>query len=102
MLHPPFPSNDIMCDAFHDGSGFLTHHLALTIGVEAAIRSVNPAVTMPYWDFTIEGEAIVQVRPLARLEMLSLALCRLTSSHINPPAMPSCRCAFCPAWKCVA
>ncbi len=53
-------SNDIMCDAFHDGSGFLTHHLALTNGVEAAMRAVDPSVTMHYWDFTIEGEAIVQ------------------------------------------
>ena len=24
------------------------------------MRAVDPAVTMPYWDFTIEGEAIVQ------------------------------------------
>ena len=52
----PYPTSD----AFHDGSGFLTHHLALTNGVEAAMRAVDPAVTMPYWDFTIEGEAIVQ------------------------------------------
>ena len=58
-----------MCDAFHDGSGFLTHHLALTIGVEAAIRAVNPAVTMPYWDFTIEGEAIVQAGGLPSMFM---------------------------------
>ena len=51
-------SNDIMCDGFHEGSGFITHHLALTNTFEAALRSVNPAVTLPYWDFTIEGEAI--------------------------------------------
>jgi Common central domain of tyrosinase len=51
-------SNDIMCDKFHDGSGFLTHHFALTNSFEAAIRSVDPSVTIPYWDFTIEGQAI--------------------------------------------
>ena len=88
-------SNDNMCDEFHDGTGFLTHHLALTNSFEvncwplkinllqcfhcmapyltsshilflelswlllqAAVRSVDPSVTMPYWDFTIEGEAI--------------------------------------------
>jgi Common central domain of tyrosinase len=51
-------SNDIMCDGFHEGSGFLTHHLALTNSFEASLRAVDPAVTLPYWDFTIEGEAI--------------------------------------------
>ena len=51
-------SNDIMCDGFHEGSGFLTHHLALTNTFEAALRSIDPSVTLPYWDFSIEGEAI--------------------------------------------
>jgi len=51
-------SNDIMCDMYHEGSGFLTHHLGMAVSFEAAIRSVNPAVTLPYWDFTIEGEYI--------------------------------------------
>lgn len=37
------------------GTGFLTHHLAMGVSFEAAIRSVNPTVTLPYWDFTIEG-----------------------------------------------
>ena len=49
-------SNDVMCDQYHEGSGFLTHHLAMAVSFEAAIRAVNPAVTLPYWDFTIEGE----------------------------------------------
>lgn len=52
-------SNDLLCDEFHEGSGFLTHHLALTTSFEASVRSVNPAVTLPYWDFTIEGETIL-------------------------------------------
>lgn len=51
-------SNDIMCDQYHEGTGFLTHHLAMGVSFEASLRAVNPAVTMPYWDFTIEGEQI--------------------------------------------
>jgi hypothetical protein len=43
---------------WHEGTGFLTHHLALTLSFEAALRAVNPEVTTPYWDFTIDGEAI--------------------------------------------
>lgn len=52
-------SNDILCDQFHEGSGFLTHHLAMGLSFEATIRSIDPSVTLPYWDFTIEGEAIM-------------------------------------------
>lgn len=53
-------SNNIMCDEFHDGSGFLTHHLALHNAFEASLRAIDPSVTLPYWDFTIEGEAIAK------------------------------------------
>ena len=38
----------------------MAHHLALTVAFEASVRAVNPAVTIPYWDFTIEGETISQ------------------------------------------
>lgn len=54
-------SNDIMCDGFHEGTGFLTRHFALTNSFEAAVRAVDPSVTLPYWDFTIEGEEIYQL-----------------------------------------
>lgn len=51
-------SNDIMCDTYHEGTGFLPHHLALQVSFEAALRAIDPAVTLPYWDFTIEGQTI--------------------------------------------
>eukprot|EP00595_Chromulina_sp_UTEXLB2642_P002508 CAMPEP_0196765442 /NCGR_PEP_ID=MMETSP1095-20130614/8865_1 /TAXON_ID=96789 ORGANISM="Chromulina nebulosa, Strain UTEXLB2642" /NCGR_SAMPLE_ID=MMETSP1095 /ASSEMBLY_ACC=CAM_ASM_000446 /LENGTH=510 /DNA_ID=CAMNT_0042123479 /DNA_START=713 /DNA_END=2245 /DNA_ORIENTATION=+ len=51
-------SNDIRCDSFHEGSGFLTHHLAITNSFEASLRAIDPSVTLPYWDFTIEGQQI--------------------------------------------
>lgn len=53
-------SNDILCDQYHEGTGFLTHHLAMALSFEASIRAVDPSVTMPYWDFTVEGEAVHQ------------------------------------------
>ena len=55
-------SNDIMCDSWHEGSGFLMHHLAMTTSFDAAMRAVDPSVTLPYWDFTIEGQAIANAR----------------------------------------
>ena len=51
-------SNDIRCDQFHEGSGFFTHHFAITQTFEAALRAVDPSVTLPYWDFTVEGQQI--------------------------------------------
>lgn len=53
-------SNDIRCDAYHEGTGFLTHHLALQNSFEASLRAVDPTVTTPYWDFSIEGEKILE------------------------------------------
>jgi len=44
-------------DHIHEGAGFLTQHLKLTNAFELSLQSVNPAVTLPYWDFTIEGTA---------------------------------------------
>ena len=39
----------------------MTHHFALTMAFESSLRSINPKITMPYWDFTIEGEEILDV-----------------------------------------
>ena len=55
-------SNDMRCDSYHEGSAFITHHLALSVSFDAALRAVNPAVTLPYWDFTIEGQAIASAK----------------------------------------
>ena len=64
-------SNDVMCDGFHEGTGFISHHLALTNTFEQSLRAVDPSVTLPYWDFTIEGEAIKKAgkRPSYMLEI---------------------------------
>ena len=43
------------CDHWHQGAGFVTSHMALTLMFEQAVQSVNPAVSMPYWDFTLES-----------------------------------------------
>lgn len=39
---------------FHDGLGFLTNHGVLSNTFEASLQTVNPKLTLPYWDFTIE------------------------------------------------
>lgn len=58
VLEHSLASNDIRCDSYHEGSGFFTHHFALSNSFEASLRVINPEVTLHYWDFSIEGQAI--------------------------------------------
>jgi hypothetical protein len=66
-------SNDILCDQYHEGSGFLTHHLALGLSFEASVRAVDPSVTIPYWDFTIEGEYVSNINGGSPSDMLEMS-----------------------------
>lgn len=43
---------------FHEGLGFLTSHALLTNTFEASLQLVNPKLTVPYWDFTIEKSSL--------------------------------------------
>lgn len=47
-------SGNSNCDHMHDGLGFLPGHLALTVMFEQALQAINPRVTIPYWDYTID------------------------------------------------
>jgi len=47
-------AGDRECDHMHDGMGFITQHLALTSEFESALQAVNPALSVPYWDYTID------------------------------------------------
>ncbi|KAH8044061.1 hypothetical protein JL721_12957 [Aureococcus anophagefferens] len=44
-------------DKFHDGMGFLTQHAADERS-SSSLRA-DPTVTIPYWDYTREGEAVI-------------------------------------------
>ena len=46
-------SNDIMCDQFHEGTGFLTHHLALTNSFEVSQYNTPLINAMQYLPLTI-------------------------------------------------
>ena len=41
-------------DHIHEGLGFLVQHIKITNMFEAAMQTVEPSVSMPYWDFTID------------------------------------------------
>ena len=43
------------CDHWHEGAGFVGSHMALTLEYEQALQAVNPVLSVPYWDFTLEA-----------------------------------------------
>lgn len=49
---------DRECDHLHDGSGFATQHMSLTLRYEMALQSINPKIVLPYWEYTMEAAQI--------------------------------------------
>jgi hypothetical protein len=49
-------------DHIHEGSGFLFQYNKLINCFEASLQAVNPAVSLPYWDFTIESSKNISLR----------------------------------------
>ena len=61
---------------FHDGLGFLVSHSLITNTFEFSLQRVNPKLTVPYWDLTIETTAAANIAfdpmfPFTRTELLS-------------------------------
>jgi hypothetical protein len=50
-----FNAAQVDSDHIHEGQGFLFQHLKITNYFEGAMQSVNPSVSLPYWDYTAEG-----------------------------------------------
>jgi len=48
-------------DHIHEGNGFMLQHLKMTNIVETAMQAVDPSVSLPYWDFTIESAQSIAV-----------------------------------------
>ena len=47
-------AGDQECDHMHDGLGFMTQHMGLTLEFEQAMQAVDASVSLPYWDFTLD------------------------------------------------
>eukprot|EP00903_Cladosiphon_okamuranus_P013777 g12823.t1 len=43
------------CDHWHDDAGIMTHHVGYTLLFEQALQVVDPSVSIPYWEYTIEN-----------------------------------------------
>lgn len=43
------------CDHWHDGAGIVTHHVAFTLEVEQTLQSIDPSLSMPYWEYGMDA-----------------------------------------------
>mmetsp|Transcript_99072 Transcript_99072/g.283451 ORF Transcript_99072/g.283451 Transcript_99072/m.283451 type:complete len:337 (+) Transcript_99072:2043-3053(+) len=51
---------DWECDRLHDGMGFVPGHFSVGRLMEASLQSVTPGVALPYWEYTIDVEHIIE------------------------------------------
>lgn len=58
MLHH-MASSPQSGDQMHDGMGFLTQHSALSGAFEIALQAVAPAVSLAWWDLTLDWAMVV-------------------------------------------
>jgi len=42
-------------DHIHEGLGFIPQHIKITNIFETSMQSVDPSISLPYWDFTIDN-----------------------------------------------
>jgi len=42
-------------DHIHEGNGFMTQHVKMTNIIELSMQAVDPSVSLPYWDFTMDN-----------------------------------------------
>jgi hypothetical protein len=49
-----FNAGWIHSDHIHEGNGFAAQHIKMSNIFEVSMQAVDPSVTLPYWDYTIE------------------------------------------------
>lgn len=50
-----FNAGGRVADHIHEGLGFVTQHIKLSSIFEKSLQSVNPVISLPYWEFTVES-----------------------------------------------
>ena len=51
-------AGDQVCDHLHDGLGFVNAHIYISNLFEDVLHVLDPSISLPYWDYTIDGEKI--------------------------------------------
>ncbi|CAN0411937.1 unnamed protein product, partial [Hapterophycus canaliculatus] len=43
---------------YHAGLQFLTAHAAFGLMMERSLQTINPKVSLPFWDYMVEAETV--------------------------------------------
>ena len=43
------------CDHWHDNAGLMTHHMAFTLELEQSLQTINAAISIPYWEYSLDA-----------------------------------------------
>ena len=58
---------DRSCDHWHDGAGFVNHHVGITWQFENALAAVDATLAAHYWDYTIDAAALMNHWPQSHI-----------------------------------
>lgn len=50
-----YMTSDESCDHWNNGPGYIMSYMALTYMYEKSLQAINPSITIPYWDYTLES-----------------------------------------------
>jgi hypothetical protein len=48
-------------DHIHEGLGFIPQHIKITNMFELSMQAVNPSISLPFWDFTIDNSENITI-----------------------------------------
>lgn len=48
-------------DHIHEGNGFIAQHMKMDLIFQRSMQAIDPSITLPYWDFTIENATGIQI-----------------------------------------
>ena len=91
-------AGDRECDHMHDGMGFITNHVALSSEFESALQAVDPSLSLPYWDYTIDRARVDnnEIDNIFENEILTHKYFGSTNDTDAAPAIVNSRWAYLP------
>ena len=49
------------CTPWHNGKVFFNAHAAYTLEMEQSLQAIDASIAMPYWDYTIDGQKVLEM-----------------------------------------
>ena len=64
-----------LLSTLNEGTGFLSQRMRLTNLLEASLQSIDRSLSMPYWDYTIEGKTVTIAYYVTVVFFVTVACC---------------------------